>query len=364
MIHYVTDTAKVIGRIDGSIKSDFKPDYVIFLDKSGRPVSWLVDLFWGNFSDIPKSNKPPFYFIKLDRLLWFEKSGCELIGDESGNIRSADGGVRQARIDDFHIDNIAIHDIAMLRSLFLTNYDKLDLDSKYYDSDIMEHKSILDNKNVLIIDEVASSGSTLMIAKKLFEKAFNNCNVEYVDFWHDNATTKVDSKGKIIKRGSTPVWYYHNKDNHNDYENYCGRRIGDIDENKLIDTYKETNRIYDGVRMKAFEFVATPIELYEEQNCLSLKIAQEMISLHDCFVRGEILFRPPIEYGTKRCKDIVLKQGFTVGRGTKNSLADKIKEIANRGYNNVDPVNYSDSQLADAYELITYNNKKGYLPVC
>ena len=49
IMHYVQDTALLISRIDGSVNGETTTsdafDHVVYLDKSARPVSWLVNLF-------------------------------------------------------------------------------------------------------------------------------------------------------------------------------------------------------------------------------------------------------------------------------------------------------------------------------
>ena len=47
----VGDTAKTIATITGEVKSKPAADHVIYLDKSARPVSWMVDDFWNDFTE-------------------------------------------------------------------------------------------------------------------------------------------------------------------------------------------------------------------------------------------------------------------------------------------------------------------------
>ena len=53
---YVSDTAALIAEFDGTSTASttdaeyIVPDHVIYLDKSGRPCSWLVNAFWRDFA--------------------------------------------------------------------------------------------------------------------------------------------------------------------------------------------------------------------------------------------------------------------------------------------------------------------------
>ena len=54
IMHYLQDTAQLISVIDGRLGSGVPYDHVIYLDKSARPVSWLVNLFWNDFAEKDK----------------------------------------------------------------------------------------------------------------------------------------------------------------------------------------------------------------------------------------------------------------------------------------------------------------------
>ncbi len=49
IIHYLRDTVALISMIDGSAEATgrktYPYDHVVYLDKSARPVSWLVNMF-------------------------------------------------------------------------------------------------------------------------------------------------------------------------------------------------------------------------------------------------------------------------------------------------------------------------------
>lgn len=79
---YVTDAANLITVMDGTAEmyaddpEREKPDHVIYLDKSARPVSWLVNTFWKDFSE---EERPSHSYLNIDRLPWFRRAGFEVI---------------------------------------------------------------------------------------------------------------------------------------------------------------------------------------------------------------------------------------------------------------------------------------------
>ena len=50
IVHYIQETALLISVIDGSLNDTTPFDHVIYLDKSARPVSWLVNMLWDEFA--------------------------------------------------------------------------------------------------------------------------------------------------------------------------------------------------------------------------------------------------------------------------------------------------------------------------
>ncbi len=210
---YVQHTDKIIGIADGSIaernildpvnpeRSAQKPDTIIFLDKSGRPVADFVSGLWEQFAK-EGTVMPDFEFLNIDRVNWFMDQGFKR--EEAETIRGP---------LDFDIDKVSEEDIARIRALFTIG----DLSEENWQEQVMNQPTTLDGKNILIIDEVRSQGGTLSIATQLLRRAIPESTVSGEYFWETSYTQMADSKNKA---DSVPVWY--------SKENPMGRGIGDI----------------------------------------------------------------------------------------------------------------------------------------
>lgn len=100
---YITNTSGLIAVMDGTAEKPFlsdniirenedevkslnsfekppKPDHVLFLDKSARPVSWLIKDFWQDFAD-SKTKRPPFSYLNIDRVNFFNMVGLKADSD-------------------------------------------------------------------------------------------------------------------------------------------------------------------------------------------------------------------------------------------------------------------------------------------
>lgn len=161
-----------------------KPDYVIFLDKSARPVAWLTNELWDTLAPEPGSTeipkKPEFRFLNIDREQWVNHV------DPSG-----EGMVDMSRVQDSVIRS--------LRSIFVEPKDKRDGLTEAIDT----APAALDDKQVLVVDEVISSGRTLKIAKAFLRKAFPTAKVAGT-YWMSGTTMKAGAKGNA----DLPVWYH------------------------------------------------------------------------------------------------------------------------------------------------------------
>jgi hypoxanthine-guanine phosphoribosyltransferase len=174
-----------------------KPDVVIWLDKSARPVSWLTKELWDTFSPdedgtVPKM--PDFRYVNIDREQWVN----QIDPQGSGYL-------------DINEVNQSI--IRSLRSVFTDPIHKKQGLTEAIDSAPTE----LDKKTILIVDEVRASGRTLDIAKKFFQKAFPDTAVGTAH-WMSGL---VQKNGAIGNR-DVPVWY---KD-----KDVSGRGVGNRDE--------------------------------------------------------------------------------------------------------------------------------------
>ncbi len=217
---YLEYTDKIIGVADGSIgerdvidprdpeRSAEKPDVMIFLDKSARPVADLMSALWEQFA-ADGAKMPDVDFLNIDRVNWFTNQGYSRVQAETV-LGPAD----------FDIDKVSSGEIAAIRALFVRG----DLTEGGWQDEVMNMPTILDGKNVTIIDEVKSQGGTLSIATQLLRRAIPEAIVTGHYFWETNYKQMADGK---LKADSVPVWY--------DKENPMGRGVGEVSK-----TYYET----------------------------------------------------------------------------------------------------------------------------
>lgn len=213
---YTKFTDHIIGMLDGSIAEtvltdsnhpelvDKAPGSVIYLDKSARPVSWMVDALWDQFAK-PGSVKPKTEFLNIDRVNWFIRQG----------MPSNDAASRLGP-DDFRIEDVPQEDIDRIRALFVEGEIQ---DRSNWKSEIWNMTTRLDGQKVLIIDEVKNKGGTLSIACQLLSKAIPEAAFDGDYFWQSEKYA-IDKKGSEMQMGSAPVWY--------DNESQWGRGVGDI----------------------------------------------------------------------------------------------------------------------------------------
>lgn len=162
-----------------------KPDVVIWLDKSARPVSWLTKELWPKLAADPETGEvakmPEFKFVNIDREQWVNEL------DPEGT-----GIMDIGRIDETIIRG--------LRSVFVPDA-KLKREVGLTES-IDSAPSLLDNKTIMIVDEVYGTGRTLEYATAFFRKAFPTAKVGYAH-WMRNVSFRDGAKGNA----DLPVWY-------------------------------------------------------------------------------------------------------------------------------------------------------------
>lgn len=209
---YIRRTEKIIRVLDGTSENRDMEDYdnnlvksgapevVIYLDKSARPVSWLVSKFWDDIAN-DKAVKPIIKFLNIDRN---DKSWKNL--EVTGSSEDADKRYDFSRLPKDKI--LAVRAIFSRKKLSENNWRE----------EVMD-KSDLDGKRILIVDEVKSSGNTLMIAQSLLKLAFKTSNVSGVYFWNSRFDS-ILSNGRVAQQmRSVPVWY--------DNTTVRGRGVGD-----------------------------------------------------------------------------------------------------------------------------------------
>lgn len=298
---YTTFTDKMVGIADGSIEyrdiedpdnpelSRQKPDAMIFLDKSARPVSWFMDAFWDQFAK-EGSEKPEFDFLNIDRTNWFMSQG-----------HRREIAERFLGPSDFDIEKVSKEDLARIRAQFVVG----DIDEATWQDEVWNMPTTLDGKNVVIVDEVKSQGGTLSIATQLLKRALPESTVSGSYFWESDR--RLVNNGKELQIDSVPVWY--------DATDQFGRGIGDISQTYYERQY-DKEQSQDNLRHKigwkvlsAPHFNVDTNELLEDRKANALM--QDISFLSYAVASGRVLRQP----STRREDDdfiaIVEEQGLT-----------------------------------------------------
>ena len=163
---YVSNTQELIDKL---IQENF--DAAIYLDKSARPVSWLVRELWPIFAT--GGTKPKTYYANVDSADYLDlpKSGVRPTEQE-------------------------VYDY--IRQLS-PKHELINIVRETY-RDPMDHsKSLFDGKKVLIVDELDVTGTSLLLATKIFELAFPAAK------FYGYAWDRFAGKGDLINQ---PVWYH------------------------------------------------------------------------------------------------------------------------------------------------------------
>lgn len=206
---YLSSTEDVISKMDGSDKlvefvdaagnkSSGKPaDAAIYLDKSARPVKWFVEKFWEALSE-GGAAMPESHCLNIDRKYWFMSQG------------HTEGESEHLTPDYFHIDEVPQDVINSIRAIFVVG----NLPEENWMGEVENLPTILDGKNVMIVDEVSNTGSTLIIAQQLLRRTIPEARFGGTTFW----TTSHSPQGM----GSVPAWY--------DGDSSFGRGVGEVDD--------------------------------------------------------------------------------------------------------------------------------------
>lgn len=199
---YVRLTEGLIAR---SLANDI--DSMVFLDKSARPVAWLMRALWPTlgFKEFDASGKPIIApmpeakFANIDREQWAHVMG-------RSEVREGQG---------LTLENVHPDTIDSLTGLFAQkNMDADDYIAK-------DEATLFDDKNVLIVDEVSASGDTLRMAAALFGRAFQNANSIEEAHWM-TPEKKYDKRSGGTRNAELPVWYKR--------DDPYGRLVGDRDD--------------------------------------------------------------------------------------------------------------------------------------
>lgn len=215
LIRKMTEGVSVFDKNSGEHRVE-KPDVVVWLDKSARPVSWLTKDLWPTLAadadgNVPKM--PDFRFVNIDREQWV-------------NTIDPDG------TGFMNVDLVSPSVVRSLRSVFISPKLKEHGLSPELDNTPTE----LDGKTILIVDEVKSTGKTLDAAAKFFARAFPEAKIASTH-WMSAETQLKDSRGFTVAKGNAdlPVWYKEH--------DIKGRGVGNRDERLSRQSHSRTQKL-------------------------------------------------------------------------------------------------------------------------
>ncbi|MBR2836739.1 hypothetical protein IKE79_00080 [Candidatus Saccharibacteria bacterium] len=304
--NFVSNTAATISALTGETdnilrKEQFLPaDHVIYLDKSARPVSWLVDKFWDDFTDKPQP--PEKSYLAIDRAPWFRSVGIDV--DDDGRRR--DNG-ELATFKDF-LDraesSIPQETLARIRALYIPGGIKTEDPEK-----IFETPTILDGKVVTIVDEVERTGSTIQIAKWLLRHAIPEIKeVQTYGFW--KTVDRHNKTGDDKRLASTPVWYKR--------KDASGRGVGEIDPMYYEQLYAEQPTDINRARKFGALALGTPFNAESETRVSSryksssLELLHEIDAMRREYDAGHILLMPNPDYNPDRYETYARQNGLEI----------------------------------------------------
>jgi hypothetical protein len=179
---YVQNTERLLDKIRHGFSGEpdvahESADVVFFLDKSARPVGWLVDAFWDVFPEEGHETKPAVNFMNL-------------------HAQEGPGGARPDRQE---VDE----------SVRNGEYDS-------YIQAMQEVYPDMNGKNIMVVDEVTVSGSTEELAYQVFRRAFPGAHIKSAAWM--NAGSRQDRAGNSFPV-EIPVWYKKNSSSGRGVEN-------------------------------------------------------------------------------------------------------------------------------------------------
>ena len=289
---FVSKTADTVSYLSGESANGpkRKTDLAVYLDKSARPVSWLVNTFWSDFTD---KKRPESKFLAIDRINWLKYLGVDV--SPNGYVKAPDGSEHVGIFSDIPTQKITKEDIARIRALFIpggiTTEDP---------DEIMATKTSLEGKNITVIDEVFRSGTTLQLAKYLLEQAIPEANIDGFTFWVPSFQISRNPNEEKQMR-SQPIWY--------DRNTAYGRGIGDINQNYYNMLHERLNTPRTRAQKFGAFVLGEIINLKEEPRQLSIQLAKEIQKMHSEFKAGHILMAPPRHYDEDKWMDRLKSQG-------------------------------------------------------
>lgn len=247
---YITLTDKLIQELIAK-----ETDIAIYLDKSARPVAWMVNELWDRLAprdaegNVPK--KPQTKFLNIDREQW-----GAIVG------RSEDiGGIDVGRLPSKRLQELQ------------ATYAPIKGHSKPGDV------SLLTNKNVMVIDEVSVSGDTLNISRAILKEAFPDAAKIEAEYWM-SGYVKTEPRTGVRKNTKLPVWYSDTR--------VTGRLVGNRDTSKSAQSNSKRQR--DGMY-----WLSTPFRGFRDVDGLQLKA--EVKALVADLETHRMLYRPASGWG-------------------------------------------------------------------
>ncbi len=281
LVHQMTHGVEVVNHDTGE-KELRRPDYVVWLDKSARPLSWLTRDLWPTLAVEPDGTVPKMpesRFVNIDREQWLS------------TIDPLDEGTTD-------VGRVHTSIIRSLRSIFLKPQNNMP--ESLEDPRIDRMSSVFDDKTVLIVDEVRATGRTLEIAKNFFERAFPQANIA-ATHWMGG----IAIKGEATGNADLPVWYRS--------DTMLGRGVSDRDYALSKSSKNRTQRL-------GAWFLSTPLRQHDSS---STQLRQELHQLADDVREHKVLVVPAKERDTddaieraQRMNDMTIDQ-YRTARGTQ-----------------------------------------------
>jgi hypothetical protein len=280
---YISNTDGLIGVMDGTITNtedgnilanEFNgepADYVIYLDKSARPIRYLVHSLWDSLATNSALEPHPL-FLNIDKEVWLRQMGfSETLLQEIDPVLVDIRKIGQDAL---------IEQIARIRALFVGQQ----IDDESLQS-VWDLETFLDGKKIAIVDEVKSSGNTLLIASQIIKSAFPKSRLCGV-YWAVPPRVSWDYLMDGVPQSGfcasyVPVWY--------DANTSAGRGVDDIDPLYSAKSNSYVQRMGQFILSTPYHKPGTTERIYDFR---SKQIREDLNLLTHRFKSGEVLFRP------------------------------------------------------------------------
>lgn len=187
-------------------------DVAIFLDKSARPVAWMVHALWDQLAprhpDGTVYPEPAIKFLNIDREQWTAITG----NDETGRM---------------NVDEIPADRIEELQKVMTPINEIASEDGP------APAKSLLSGKNIMVVDEISVSRQTLNLSERIIKRAFPDASVVAAP-WMEGQPTRNSESGQMISKNN-PVWYSDKKT--------TGRGVANRDTTRAAQLHSARSRI-------------------------------------------------------------------------------------------------------------------------